>query len=94
MNLCWYCGTEATVTGKIARKEICPKCKMSVKCCRNCGLFDASAPKQCREPAAEHISDKEGSNFCEYFEFLERSDQPGRRSTQDSKKKFDSLFKK
>ena len=94
MNYCWYCGAEAVVTGKIARKEICPKCKMAVKCCRNCSFFDPSAPKQCREPATEHVSDKEGANFCEYFEFLQSDGPPRRRSTQDSRKKFDSLFKK
>jgi len=93
MKLCWYCGTEAAVTGKVDRKEICPKCKMSRKCCRNCRFFETSAPKQCREPAAEFVGDKEGSNFCEYFDYAERGDGRAGGPAGDAKKRFDSLFK-
>jgi len=94
MKACWYCGTETSVGPKVARKEICAKCKMALKCCRNCGFFDLAAPKQCREPSAEHVGDKEGSNFCEYFDFIERADGPRRKQGDDGRKKFDSLFKK
>jgi hypothetical protein len=94
MRHCWYCGTEAVSTGKVDRKEICPKCKMAVKCCRNCRFFDTSAPKQCREPAAEFVGDKDGANFCEYFEFVEQAGRRTGRQVGDAKSKFDSLFKK
>jgi len=96
MKLCWYCGTETSLPGKIERKAICPKCKVAVKCCRNCKFFDTSAPKQCREPAAEFVGDKEGANFCEYFDFADQAGRPARSPAGDAKnkKRFDSLFKK
>ncbi len=94
MKVCWFCGSEVIPTGKIARKEICSRCKMALKCCKNCLHFDPSAPKQCREPAAEFVGDKEGANFCEYFDFVERVDRPRASAPDGAKKKFDSLFKK
>ena len=32
-----------------------------------CEFFDAVAPQQCREPVADHVSDKSRANFCGYF---------------------------
>jgi hypothetical protein len=93
MKVCWFCGTEVVLATKIARKDICSKCKMSLKCCRNCGFFDPSAPRQCREPAAEDVRDKDAANFCEYFDFVERVRAARQASPDDAKRKFDSLFK-
>ncbi|MBI3448375.1 MAG: hypothetical protein HY049_05595 [Acidobacteria bacterium] len=94
MRLCWFCGTEARAEGKIARKDTCPKCRMSVKCCKNCRFFETSAPRQCCEPAAEFVGDKEGANFCEYFDFQERSGRPDGNQGEKARSRFDSLFKK
>lgn len=94
MKLCWFCGTEAIVQGKPARKEICAKCRMALRCCKNCRFFDPPAPKQCREPAAEFVGDKEGANFCEYFEFAERADRQRGNPAEEAKRRFDSLFNK
>ena len=32
-----------------------------------CAFFDAVAAQQCREPVADHVSDKSRANFCGYF---------------------------
>ena len=94
MKLCWFCGTETLIEGKIPRKEVCAKCKIALKCCKNCRFFDTSAPKQCRETAAEFVSDKDGANFCEYLEFVERESHGTGIQGDKSRNKFDSLFKK
>jgi hypothetical protein len=94
MRLCWFCGTEAALPGKITRDSVCSKCRISLKCCRNCRFYDPASHNQCREPAAEWVRDKELANFCEFFDFAERSEgaRPGRDA--GGKQKFDSLFKK
>jgi hypothetical protein len=92
MKTCWFCGTEAIVPGKLGRKDGCSKCRMSLKCCRNCRHFDPPAPRQCREPAAEFVGDKEGANFCEYFEFVEKAGGSRGNPQAEAKRKFDALF--
>jgi hypothetical protein len=32
-----------------------------------CEFFDVVAAQQCREPVADHVSDKSHANFCGYF---------------------------
>jgi hypothetical protein len=89
---CFHCGTDIEYEGKIGRGDLCPKCSSSVKCCMNCRFHERSAHNQCLEPAAEWVSDKERSNFCEYFEpaMEKRTDS----TSHDAKEKWDSLFKK
>jgi len=94
MRLCWYCGTETRIEGKIARKETCAKCRISLRCCKNCRFYDTSAPRQCREPAAEFVGDKDGANFCEYFDFTDLPGRPSGDGAAKAKSRFDSLFKK
>ncbi len=90
--ICFHCGEDIEIEGKVSRSEVCPKCSSSVKCCMNCRFYDKSAHNQCLEPAAEWVSVKDRSNFCEYFEpSAQKSDGsvPG-----EAKKKWNSLFKK
>jgi len=94
MNVCWYCGTEIVLAQKIMRDMYCPKCKQSLKACRNCSFHDPAAHNKCREPAAEWVRDKELANFCEFFDFASRVDRPRAAPQEDTKKRFDSLFKK
>ncbi len=75
------------------RKDDCPSCHSALHCCLNCEFHLSSAHNQCREPAAEWVSDRETANFCDYF-------QPGTRggavaSSRDAgRDAFDRLFKK
>ncbi len=94
MNLCWFCGTEAVIPGKITRGATCAKCRMALKCCKNCRHFDPSSHNQCREPAAEWVRDKELSNFCEFFDMMETAERPRGVQADDARKRFDSIFKK
>lgn len=94
MNTCWFCGTEAPAGVRISRDMICAKCKQSLKCCKNCSFYDPAAHNQCRDPAAEWVRDKELANFCEFFQFSERTNASRASTKEDPRGKFDSLFKK
>ena len=66
---CWSCGATLTaVPHPIGRREQCPHCTASLHACRQCAHYDPVANKACREPVADEVVDKEGGNFCDYFQ--------------------------
>ena len=65
---CHQCGESIELEGKVMRKDTCPSCHSFLHCCMHCEFHDRSAHNQCREPAAEWVSNKEAANFCEYFQ--------------------------
>jgi hypothetical protein len=95
MRSCHRCGGELHVAAKVVRTEGCPHCHSDLKCCLNCALHDPGANNQCREPQAEWVTDKDKANFCEFFEFRDRS-SPNAVSSRpkDARTAFDSLFKR
>ena len=40
-----------------------------MRACLNCGFHAPGMHGDCREPAAERVTDKERANFCEFFAF-------------------------
>ena len=93
MRLCHRCKKEIPETLPIGRREECPSCKADLHCCRNCAFFDPTVSKQCREPVAEHVKDKERANYCDYFDFAQaRSTGDGVRTDQ-ARKALEDLFK-
>lgn len=65
---CWHCGASlASVPLPIGRRDECPHCSSSLHVCRLCDFFDPRVSKQCREPMADEIADKEHANYCDYF---------------------------
>ena len=52
----------------IGRRDTCTGCGADLHACVHCRHFDPSRSSQCCEPQAEWVSDKEKSNFCDYFE--------------------------
>jgi len=95
MKCCHRCGVELTLTSAIARTDACPSCYSDLKCCLNCRLHDPGANNQCREPQAEWQTEKEKSNFCEFFEFRESSGTGAGESGSDrARAALDALFKK
>jgi hypothetical protein len=50
------------------RRSECPRCAASLRCCRQCRFYERGAGKDCREPQADEVVDKEQSNFCDYFQ--------------------------
>jgi hypothetical protein len=57
-------------------------------------FYDRAAPKQCREPAAELVNNKERANYCDYFVFSEfRTAGAQGGEAEKSRKALDNLFK-
>jgi hypothetical protein len=94
---CFNCNKELTNYSevKVARKDECPACKYDLHVCKNCEFYDLNAYNSCRESQAERVTDKDKSNFCDFFSFRDsRNDS----STSQNKKQIydslDNLFKK
>ncbi len=66
---CWKCGAPLDeVVLPVGRTDYCRACRAEVHVCRMCRFYDLSKAKQCAEPIAEPVLDKERANFCGYFE--------------------------
>ncbi|MDA8099938.1 MAG: hypothetical protein M0042_09950 [Nitrospiraceae bacterium] len=95
MKICHACNRELSLGREIGRKDECPFCNADLHCCRNCRFFDRAAPRQCREPQADLVRDKEKANFCDYFQFAERNAEAGGSAEADrTRTALDALFKK
>ncbi len=92
---CHKCGYEFTIEPgrKIFRQDTCPECEAYLRCCLNCQLYDPVAWKECHEPQAERVNDKEMANFCEYFTPADDNNVSGTRRAGDARKKLDDMFK-
>ena len=93
---CWKCGEvlELPPAGRVGSREACPQCDADLHCCRNCRFYDPTKNNQCSETQAEWVRDKEAGNYCDYFSpnpVLSASTRSS--STENTKKKFNSLFK-
>lgn len=90
---CAFCGGMVEIEGKPGRADECPHCRRDLHACLQCRFYDRSFHNQCRESQSGYVSDKEKSNFCEFFEF--GRDVVSEKSVMvSSKKKLDELFKK
>ncbi len=95
MRICQACGKSLEGMERISRTEICPHCRADLHCCLNCEFYDEYAQNKCRESSAEWVSDREKSNYCEYFSFRESSGTDIRMKKQeDARAKLEALFKK
>lgn len=78
--VCWRCGTPLEpFEPPLPRAETCRACNADLHVCRMCRLFDPRVAKQCREPVAEEVKEKERANFCGYFEI-----RPGAYTPRDA----------
>ncbi len=86
---------ELTLGRVTGRRDECPFCRGDLHCCLNCRFYDPTSPKQCREPAAELVRDKNRANYCDYFVFGEsRTTGSQNVEVESVRKAFDDLFKK
>ena len=93
MALCFFCGQELNIEGKVLRRDECPHCRRDVHACVQCRFYDPHAHNQCREPQAEWAPDKEKANFCGYFVFSGR-ERTGAEPAVKARKALEDLFKK
>ena len=93
MPKCVFCGAEVEIVDrKVGRQDECESCRRDLHCCLQCRFYDRSYHNKCRESQAQVVSDKEGSNFCEFFEFGRDADGD-REVADESKRKLEDLFK-
>lgn len=64
---CFQCHEKLIVPEPVSRKEECPKCKVDVRCCRNCVFYDPKVYNECRETQADRTLEKERANLCDFF---------------------------
>lgn len=89
---CWNCGAELSALD-YGRADVCPQCGRDTKVCKGCEFYDPAVNKQCRENQADLVSEKERSNFCDYFR--PKAGIGSRVQSRDAMKAAaDALFKK
>jgi hypothetical protein len=91
---CWRCGASlAELTPPIERRDECPACRAQLYVCKFCEFHDPKVAKQCREPVADEVKEKERANFCGYFKLNPNAyvlaDHSG---AQKAKADLDALF--
>jgi len=91
---CYRCGSSlAALSLPWSRQDVCPECSVYLHVCMMCSYFDRNVPEQCREDDAEHVSDKETTNFCEWFQASENAfDAPRSAADERSRAELDALF--
>jgi hypothetical protein len=95
MKRCHQCGAVWDGKGKKqpGPKDICDKCSAYLHCCLNCRYYDPSAHNQCYIPTTEWVGDKAGGNFCDEFEFADRTAEKGNADAgHEARNALDSLF--
>lgn len=94
MRTCFQCGQEVPAERKVLREDECPHCSSDLHACRNCRFHDPASSNQCSEPQADWIADKERANFCEFFDFAERSaSRVGAADSVSARDRFRKLFR-
>ena len=98
MKRCYSCGTEWKGEPRPGFRAPCPRCEAYIRVCVNCEYFDRSLVSGCRLTTTEPVREKEKPNFCEEFQFVERSAADsapgGTKKAESARDKFDKLFKK
>lgn len=90
---CWHCGAELKgIPLPIGRQEECPHCSSSLHVCRLCDFFDTSASHMCHEPMADEVTDKEHSNFCDYFRPRSGLSASADEAAASSRARLEALF--
>jgi hypothetical protein len=67
---CYNCGNKLDYIDPLvplSRQETCPKCYRDLRVCRMCVFYDQQSYNECSEPAAERVTEKMKSNFCNFF---------------------------
>jgi hypothetical protein len=90
---CWKCG--APLEGMpipVGRNEYCRSCRAEIHVCRMCRFYDLSKARQCAEPVAEPVQDKQRANFCGYFEPVPGRFRPSDDPAREARQALDRLF--
>lgn len=94
MGVCVGCGIRLDEPNPISRRAHCLKCFADLHACRQCFWYDVQVSKQCREPMAEWVADKEKANYCDYFKLNEKESVYVENKESAAKDALEKLFKK
>ena len=90
---CWRCGeSTAEWPQPFSRYAACRKCRADLHVCRLCRFYDRNKAKQCNEPVADEVSDKERANFCGYFIAKPQAFAAAGDASAQARAKLDALF--
>lgn len=89
--MCYFCG-QPFAGDKVYRDTTCSKCGKDLHSCLNCRFYDKGSQWDCRESISEGVYDKERANFCEYFEYADKSASGDAQKAQDAKSQLARLF--
>lgn len=90
---CWKCGAPlADLLLPVGRGEYCRACRAEIHVCRMCRFHDLSKARQCAEPVAEPVQDKERANFCGYFEPAPGRFRPASTAAESAQAALEALF--
>jgi len=94
--VCWRCGASlAELTPPLSRFDSCKQCRADLHVCKLCRFHDLTVAKQCREPIAEEVRDKQRANFCDYFTVRDDAYRPADTAASDAARaQLEALFGK
>jgi hypothetical protein len=90
---CAACGG-AIDAERIGVRDTCPSCQAYLHACRNCDFYAPGASRDCREPTADLVADKEAGNFCDHFHWDVDRAAPAKGKRDDARARLDALFAK
>lgn len=92
--VCWRCGASiADWPLPLSRTAECKQCRADLHVCKLCEYFDPRLGKQCREPIAEEVQNKDRANFCGYFSAKANAFHPADHHAQHAARaQLDTLF--
>ncbi len=65
---CWHCGARIeNEPMPLSREGRCRACESDLHVCKQCRYYDTGKAKDCAEPVADEVRDKERANFCGFF---------------------------
>ena len=90
---CWRCGASlAHLSLPLSRTDECKACRAELHVCRLCRFYDTTKARQCAEPVADEVQNKERANFCGYFEAAPGRFQPPGASAEGARSALEALF--
>ena len=91
--ICWKCRKETNIE-KPVRGDECPNCHADLHVCKACDFYESGSHNDCRESSAEFVSDKERSNFCDYFRASTKAiaGDSGKSKADAARDAFNALF--
>lgn len=91
--VCWKCGASlAQLSLPLLRHDCCATCGADLHVCKLCRFYDVIVAKQCREPIAELVRDKERANYCDYFQIKANAFIATHDASAKARAELDALF--